>query len=106
MPHLQVFCTTDDRDEAETIAEALVRDELAACVQITGPITSVYRWQGAVERSDEWLLLAKTTSDGYETLEATIVKMHSYDVPEIVAVPIECGSEAYLRWLETSVRAD
>lgn len=104
MPHLQVFCTTGSRDEAEAIAEALVCDGLAACVQITGPITSVYRWQGAVERAEEWLLLAKTTAERYEALEAAILAMHSYDVPEVVAVPIERGSEAYLRWLSESVR--
>ena len=101
--HLQVFCTTDSRSEAEAIAAALVRDELAACAQIAGPIVSVYRWEGEVERAEEWLLLAKTTAAGYDPLEAAIVGMHSYDVPEIVALPIERGSEAYLQWLETSV---
>jgi len=100
--YLQVFCTTDDRDEADTIAEALVGAELAACVQIAGPITSVYRWQGEVERAEEWLLLAKTTPARYEALEAAIIEAHSYDVPEIVAVPIERGSAAYLEWLRTS----
>ncbi len=100
---LQVFCTTDKRDEAEAIAERLVRGGLAACVQIAGPIVSVYRWEGEIARGEEWLLLAKTTADGYEALEAAIVAMHSYEVPEIVAVPIEAGSEAYLAWLRGSI---
>lgn len=101
--YLQVFCTTDSRDEAEAIAEALVRDGLAACVQISGPIQSIYRWEGEVARAEEWLLLAKTTAAQYQALETAIVALHSYDVPEIVAVPIERGSEAYLEWLRNSV---
>lgn len=100
---LQVFCTTDTREEAEAIAERLVRGGLAACVQIAGPITSVYRWEGEVARSEEWLLLAKTTAAAFEALEAAVVTMHSYEVPEIVAVPIRAGSEAYLVWLRESV---
>lgn len=102
--YLLVFCTTDDRHEAEKIAERLVDAELAACVQIVGPMLSVYRWEGAVERAEEWLLLAKTTADSYTDLEAEIAALHSYDVPEIVAVPIARGSEAYLQWLSGSVR--
>ncbi|MFO8082105.1 MAG: divalent-cation tolerance protein CutA [Armatimonadota bacterium] len=101
--HLQVFCTTDSREEAEAIAEKLVREELAACVQIAGPITSVYRWQGAVERAEEWLLMMKTTSEAYEALEEALIGRHSYETPEVVAVPIERGSEAYLQWLRAAV---
>lgn len=100
---LQVFCTTDSRGEAEAIAEALVREGLAACVQIAGPIVSVYQWEGEVARAEEWLLLAKTTAARYRDLEATIAAVHSYEVPEIVAVPIERGSEAYLAWLRQAV---
>jgi periplasmic divalent cation tolerance protein len=101
--YLQVFCTTDDRREGEEIAQMLVERELAACAQITGPLTSIYRWEGAVERAEEWLLLAKTSVGRYQELEDVIVAAHSYEVPEIVAVPIERGSEAYLRWLSRSV---
>jgi periplasmic divalent cation tolerance protein len=101
--YLQVFCTTDSREEAEVIAEALVQGEHAACAQIAGPITSVYRWEGEVERAEEWLLLAKTTAALYEALEEAIEEVHSYDVPEIVAVAIERGSAAYLQWLAESV---
>lgn len=100
---LQVFCTTGTREEADAIAERLVRGGLAACVQIAGPIASVYRWEGEVARSEEWLLLAKTTAEGFEALEAAITRMHSYEVPEIVAVPIERGSDAYLAWLREAV---
>jgi periplasmic divalent cation tolerance protein len=101
--YLQVFCTTDDRREGEEIAQMLVERELAACAQITGPITSIYRWEDAVERAEEWLLLAKTSAGRYQALEDAIVAAHSYEVPEVVAVPIERGSEAYLRWLSRSV---
>lgn len=100
---LQVLCTTDSRDEAESIAEALVSERLAACAQIAGPITSIYRWEGEVERAEEWLLLVKTTTERFDEAEDAIRQMHSYDTPEIVALPIERGSEDYLRWLEDAV---
>jgi periplasmic divalent cation tolerance protein len=104
MDHLQVFCTTDSREEADVISETLVREGLAACAQITGPITSVYRWKGSVEHAEEWLMMIKTTSEAYEALEAAIIEHHSYETPEVVAVRIEHGSEAYLDWLRAAVR--
>jgi periplasmic divalent cation tolerance protein len=72
---------------------------LAACVQITGPATSVYRWQGKVESSQEWLCIIKTQASGYPAVEAAIRELHTYQVPEIVAVPIVAGSAEYLAWL-------
>ncbi len=92
--------TTASREEADVISRALVEARLAACVQVVGPIESRYWWEGAVQVTQEWLCLAKTTASRYPQLEATIRELHSYDVPEIVAVPVAMGSEPYLRWVE------
>jgi periplasmic divalent cation tolerance protein len=96
---LQVCTTIDDRDAAERIAEALVARRLAACVQITGPVTSVYRWEGKIESNQEWLCIVKTVQSRYAAVEAAIRELHTYQVPEIVAVPIVAGSASYLDWL-------
>jgi periplasmic divalent cation tolerance protein len=96
---LQVLTTTGSREEADTIGQALVERRLAACVQVVGPIESRYWWQGTVEVAQEWLCLAKTTGARYAELEAAIRDLHSYDVPEIVALPVSAGSEPYLRWV-------
>ncbi len=82
---------------------ALVERRLAACVQVVGPVESRYRWEGRVETATEWLCVAKTTAERYDELEAVIVELHSYDVPEILAVPVVRGSAAYLRWLGDEV---
>jgi periplasmic divalent cation tolerance protein len=94
-----VFVTVPSRDEGERLAEALVGEQLAACVNIIGPIRSIYRWQGEVCRDDEHLLLIKTTRPCYAALEARVQALHPYDVPEIIAVPVEAGSAAYLEWI-------
>lgn len=99
-----VLTTAGAAAEADAIADALVDRQLAACVQIVGPITSVYRWEGAVERSEERLLLIKTTAAAYPRVEAAIRELHSYDCPEIVALPIDAGSADYLAWLREQVR--
>ena len=99
---LLVSTTTDSRDKAQTLASALVEQELAACVQIQGPIESVYRWQGTVEQSQEWLLTAKTKSSDFDNVEAAIRELHTYDCPEIVATAIVAGSDDYLKWLGDS----
>ncbi len=94
-----VFCACPDRETARTIAAALVERQAAACVNILPGVTSVYRWQGAVEQAEEWLLLIKTTRDRYPDLEADIRARHPYEVPEIIAVPIDRGLPDYLRWV-------
>jgi periplasmic divalent cation tolerance protein len=94
-----VHTTIGSKIEASELAETLVARGLAACVQIVGPISSVYRWQDAIERSEEWLCLIKTQRAAYPQLEAALRECHPYDVPEIVAVPIEAGSAEYLKWL-------
>lgn len=101
--YLQVTTAVAVREEAERIAMALVERRLAACVQIVGPVHSVYRWQGNVEQADEWLCQAKTTRDRHDAVEAAIRELHSYDCPEIIAVPIVAGSTAYFQWLNEQV---
>jgi len=97
--YIQVTTAAGSREEAERIASALVERRLAGCVQIIGPMRSIYRWQDQVERADEWLCLIKTTRPQYGDVEATIREIHSYEVPEVIATPVETGSPAYLEWL-------
>jgi len=95
-----VFVTVGSVDEGERLAEALVEDRLAACVNRVKAVRSVYRWQGKIERSDEELLIVKTRRDLFAQVQEKVQRLHSYAVPEIVALPILAGSESYLRWLE------
>ena len=99
-----VLTTAGSVDEADRIATALVEAGLAACVNIVSPITSVYRWKGAVQKEQEWLLLIKTTASAFENLSRKIRELHSYDLPECIQIPIEAGSAEYLRWIEENVR--
>ncbi len=101
---IQIATTTSSPADAEKIAAALVERRLAACVQISGPIISTYRWQGKVEKAEEWLCTIKTRRDVYEQVEAAIRELHSYDEPEILAVPVAAGSEGYLKWLDAEVK--
>ena len=96
--------TTSTKEDAGKIAAALVEERLAACVQIVEPITSVYRWQGAIEEEKEILLLIKTTRDLVPSIAALLDRIHPYDVPELIATPITDGSSAYLSWREENVR--
>jgi periplasmic divalent cation tolerance protein len=97
--YLQVTTTVGSEEEADRIGAAVVERRLAACVQVIGPIASRYRWQGAVERSTEWMCVAKTSAARYAELEAAIRELHSYDEPEILATPIVAGSAGYLEWI-------
>ncbi|MFP6666132.1 MAG: divalent-cation tolerance protein CutA [Pirellulales bacterium] len=106
-PHTAAICvytTTDSEQQASSIAQSLVEQRLAACAQISGPIRSVYWWQGRVDSSQEWVCAVKTTPERYTTVEAAIRAVHNYDEPEIVAVPIVAGSKGYLTWLRDSVQ--
>lgn len=103
MDAIAVFMTAGNEDEANRIAELLVEKQLAACVQIIPRITSVYRWKGHVERQDEVFLIAKTVAQNFAALENAVRAIHSYETPEIVAVPITDGSPAYLEWLQENV---
>jgi periplasmic divalent cation tolerance protein len=103
---LVVLVTVPSRERGEEIAEVLVGDCLAACVNVIGPIRSIYRWQGEICRDDEHLLIVKTTRARYADLEARVREIHSYEIPEVIALPIERGSQAYLDWLRAATRAD
>jgi len=102
--YIQVVTTTARREEAERIARELVEQRLAACVQVVGPIHSTYRWQGAIESSEEWQLWAKSRRDLYPALEEAVRALHPYEVPEILALPVLAGSESYLKWLAAELR--
>ena len=95
-----VFMTATNGEEATRLAEMLVGAHLAACVQILPEMESVYRWKGKIERQSEILLLAKTTRAKFAELEREVRALHSYDTPEIIAVPIADGSAPYLQWLK------
>jgi periplasmic divalent cation tolerance protein len=96
---IQIFTTTDSQESADRLAAALVGRRLAACVQVSGPMTSTYRWQGNVETAREWCCTIKTRASHYAIVETAIRELHTYDVPEILAVPILAGSRAYLEWM-------
>jgi periplasmic divalent cation tolerance protein len=96
---VQITTTTGTREVAERIAVELVSRRLAACVQVSGPIQSTFRWQGAVETAEEWLCTAKTGNEQMEAIEKLVKELHPYEVPELIATPIVGGSEAYLKWL-------
>jgi len=100
-----VMTTTASADEAERIASALVEAQLAACVSIVAPITSVYRWKGAIQKEQEWLLLIKTMASAFKSLSRKIQELHSYDLPECIQIPID-GTAEYLGWIAESVRWD
>jgi len=102
---LVVLTAVEKQEDGERLAGLLVESELAACIQILPPMTSIYRWQGKVEQASEVLLLIKTTYAAYPRLEAAIKENHSYQTPEIIALPIEAGSSEYLNWLATSVKS-
>lgn len=102
--YIQVFTTTETKENAERIAETLVEKKIAGCVQIVGPITSIYRWKGKIEKAEEWLCLIKTKAELFDEVEKTIRQMHTYETPEIISMPITAGSKKYLQWLEGEVK--
>ena len=98
---LLVLCTCPDHATGTRIAEALVSQHHAACVSIIPGVTSVYRWRDAVETASECQLLIKTRSDAYAALESALRTLHPYELPEIIAVPVTQGLDAYLDWIQT-----
>lgn len=102
--HVVAVTTTDDDGKAGVLAGGIVEARLAACVQIVGPIRSVYRWAGKVENEQEWQLWIKTTADRLDDLTAWIKNNHDYDEPELVALPVIGGSETYLNWITAETR--
>lgn len=101
---LVVLVTAGSESEAETIARALLDERLAACVTIGGPIRSLYRWQGRLADDREWQLVIKTRTDLFDALADRVRALHSYDVPEIIGLPVTVGSPTYLEWLEEATR--
>jgi periplasmic divalent cation tolerance protein len=99
-----VLSTAGSEEEARKIARHLVDQQLAACVNIVPHIESIYRWQGKIESSREWLLLIKTNAANLAAVQDAIGELHSYDLPECIAIPIEDGSSEYLQWIGESVK--
>ena len=104
--YIQVFTTTEKKEDAEKIAKTLLEKRLAGCVQIVGPIESTYWWKGNVETAEEWLLFIKTRKNLYEELEKAVKEIHPYETPEIIAMPIVTGSKDYLEWLRNELKKD
>ena len=101
-----VLVTCESAKQARTIARALVEQRLAACGNVVeAPVRSIYRWKGKVESATEFLLILKSSRRRFGALESTVRKMHTYDVPEIIALPVMEGSRGYLEWISESVRA-
>lgn len=100
---LRVHTTAATREEAEGIASALLDRQLAACVQVQGPVTSFYHWNSELQRDEEWLCTIKTLATAWEAVEAAIKELHSYDEPQIVATPVSHASDGYLCWVKESV---
>jgi periplasmic divalent cation tolerance protein len=95
-----VLSTCGSAEEAERLARRLVEERLAACVNVISGARSFYRWKGAIERADEFLLVIKTSQGLFERLRAVLEAEHSYELPEVLALPVAEGSPAYLNWLE------
>jgi periplasmic divalent cation tolerance protein len=99
MGEIVVFSTTDSEELARSIATALVESRAAACVNIVPGVSSIYRWEGKVCDSREWLLVIKTPGERFEEVRSRIRAMHSYQLPEVIAVPVTAGDPEYLRWI-------
>lgn len=102
--YVQVTTMTDSREEADGLARGAVEARLAACGQVLGGVTSTYWWRGEIETAGEWMIVLKTTAARYPALEEFISRRHSYDTPDITAVPLSAGSAAYLAWVSEEAR--
>ncbi|MBG0813728.1 divalent-cation tolerance protein CutA [Planomonospora sp. ID82291] len=102
---LEVRVTASSREEADRICSAVVEERMAADAQKIGPIASTYWWAGQIQHSEEWLLLMKTTVENFEGLARLVQELHSYEVPQIVAVPLMAGTADYLEWIRRETEA-
>ena len=102
--YIAVFITVPDRKEAEKIAHGLIKSKLAACVNMIGGVESLFRWEGKVDRAEEVLLIVKSRKSKFKKLMTFVKSVHSYSVPEIIALPITAGNKDYLTWIDESVR--
>lgn len=94
-----VYCTCPDKKVADSLAQLLLEARLAACINLIDSISAIYRWQGKIERSEEVLMMIKTTSKRYAALQVKLKKHHPYEIPEIIAVPVTHGLPDYLDWV-------
>lgn len=101
--YIQVVTTTDTKENARQIARRVVEKNLAACAQIIGPISSIFWWKNNINEEEEWLIIIKSRKDIYEDLEQAIRKVHKYEIPEILAMPVVAGAKSYLEWLDGEV---
>jgi periplasmic divalent cation tolerance protein len=104
MSHIIVLVTTGTREEAKKITRNLLDQKLIACANIMGPVSSLFWWKEKINQENEFLVLMKTRSALFEKLATAIKQIHSYEVPEIIAVPITKGEQSYLEWLNSSLR--
>lgn len=104
MPCVVVFITAKDKSEGKKIADKLIHEELAACVNLLEGVTSIFWWEGKIDRASEVLLIIKTQKRLLKKLEKTVKSMHSYTVPEIIALPIIAGNPDYLNWIKASTK--
>jgi periplasmic divalent cation tolerance protein len=97
---IQVITTIDDKEKAEFIGKQIVRKRLASCVQIAGPIKSIYWWKGQVEEAEEWQCIIKTKKSYYKKIEEEIKRFHHYELPEIIAIDVDAALTDYAKWVE------
>jgi periplasmic divalent cation tolerance protein len=102
--HIVIFVTAANKKEAKKIAQSLLKQKLAACVNIAGKIDSFFWWKGSPDKASEVLLLIKSRKDKFKQIVRAVRKAHSYQVPEIIALPIIAGDKEYLRWIDATVR--
>jgi periplasmic divalent cation tolerance protein len=98
--YIQVLITIDSEEKAKELQQLLVEHRAAACVQVLGPISSTYWWEGEIEDAQEWMCLAKTQAGQYDRLESLVKENHPYEVPEILAIPVLTGNKEYLDWVK------
>jgi periplasmic divalent cation tolerance protein len=103
-PYVVVIVTVANREEAVKIVRSLLEERLIACANIVGPISSMFRWEGKIDEANEFLVLMKSHENHFERLSERIMEIHSYEVPEILALPIIKGSPPYLKWLSNSLQ--
>jgi periplasmic divalent cation tolerance protein len=102
--YIIIIVTTAGEEEAETIVQRLLEARLIACANIVGPVHSRFRWSGKIEKAEEYLIIMKSRKDLFEKLSETVKTLHSYEVPEILALPVVEGSKAYMDWLGSCLR--
>ena len=105
-PAIVVLVTVGSEQEAETIATALLEERLAACVNVTSPVRSLYRWEGRIADDREWQMVIKTQARLFEALSARVRALHSYDLPEIIALPVLAGTTDYVDWIQNETKSE